>query len=182
MIEKRVPCTEPQSGKKGIYEITDNFYRFWYRFIFTNENYYSMLGPERSTKEVMENINDYMGPVFEKICTQYLFRAAGEGKLPFIPYKIGKWWGNNPILKAQDDIDILAFDRTGEKAVFCECKFRNRPLSMEEYDDLVTASNIFSDVNEKYLLFFSKSGFTEEVKKRAGREKAELYTIEDLYP
>lgn len=97
LVEKRIPCTELEKSKKGIYEITDNYYRFWYRFLFTNKNYYSLLGLERSAKEIIDNINDYMGPVFETICEQYLYRAARENKLPFIPYKMGKWWGNNRV-------------------------------------------------------------------------------------
>ena len=51
LIEKCVPCTEPETSKKGIYEITDNYYKFWYRFLFTNQNYYSMLGLELSCEE-----------------------------------------------------------------------------------------------------------------------------------
>lgn len=51
LIEKCVPCSEPETSKKGIYEITDNYYKFWYRFLFTNQNYYSMLGLELSCEE-----------------------------------------------------------------------------------------------------------------------------------
>ncbi len=181
LIEKIVPCGESESSKKGIYEITDNYYKFWYRYLFTNKNYYSLLGTDGACEEIMEHINDYMGPVFENICKQYLFRAARERKLPFIPFKIGKWWGNNPLLKAQDDVDILAFDKTGQKALFCKCKFRNKPMPMEEYDDLVTASNIFTNVKEKYLFFFSKSGFTNPVIERAKNEGSTLLTLKDLY-
>lgn len=181
LIEKRVPCTEASTSKKGIYEITDYYYKFWYRYLFTNQNYYDMLGLDLACEEIMENINDYMGPVFEKICEQYLIRAARMKKLPFIPYKMGKWWGNNPLLKEQDDVDILAFDKTGKKALFCECKFRNKPMPMEEYDDLVMAAEIFRHVEEKHFMFFSKSGFTEPVKERAKRENAVLLTSNELY-
>lgn len=181
LIEKHVPCTEAVTSKKGIYEITDHYYKFWYRYLFTNRNYYSMMGIELSCAEIMESINDYMGPIFEEICRQYLIRAAKQRKLPFIPYRIGKWWGNNPFLKKQDDIDILAFDKSGEKALFCECKFRNKPMPMEEYEDLIQASAIFKQVKEKHLIFFSKSGFTTPVRERAGREGAKLLTLSDLY-
>ena len=141
---------------------------------------YIKVKPE-DCEEILENVNDYMGPVFEKICEQYLIRAARAKKLPFIPYKMGKWWGNNPLIKAQDDVDILAFDKTGKKVLLCECKFRNKPMPMEEYDDLVMAAEMFKNAEEKYLMFFSKSGFTESVKERAARENAVLLTIEDLY-
>lgn len=76
LVEKCVPCGQPENSKKGIYEITDHFYRFWYRFVFSNKNYYSMLGVEKACDEIMDEINDYMGTVFEHICTQYLIRQA----------------------------------------------------------------------------------------------------------
>ena len=61
-------------------------------------------------------MNDYMGPVFEKICEQYLIRAARAKKLPFIPYKMGKWWGNNPldVYKRQEyDADLERYRNGG---------------------------------------------------------------------
>lgn len=180
LIQKKVPCGDPASGKRGIYEITDNFYKFWYRYIFSNRSYYEMLGTDSACEEIMDEINDYMGPIFETICEQYLIRLAKERKLPFVPFTIGKWWGNNPLLKAQDDIDILALDKKSEKALFVECKFRNKPMPMEEYDDLVTATKIFPHITEKYMMFISKSGFTEPVKERARQEGSLLFTIEDL--
>ena len=181
LVEKHVPCGESENSKKGIYEITDNFYRFWYRFVFSNKNYYSMLGVESACDEIMDEINDYMGSVFENICRQYLMRQAREGRLPFVPYIIEKWWGNNPALKAQDDVDILALDKKGERAIFVECKFRNKPMPMEEYDDLVTATAAFPSVKERHLIFISKSGFTEPVLRRAKEEGVQLLTLGDMF-
>lgn len=140
-----------------------------------------MLGVENACREILNEINDYMGPIFEDICKQYLMRQARAGRLPFVPYTIGKWWGTNPVLKAQDDVDILAFDKKGERAIFVECKFRNKPMPMEEYDDLVTAAKAFPDLKEQYLIFISKSGFTEPVLRRAKEEGAQLLTLDDLF-
>lgn len=139
-----------------------------------------MLGVEKACEEIMAEINDYMGTVFEHICTQYLIRRARAGNLPFVPHVIGKWWGNNPVIKAQDDVDILALDKKGERAIFVECKFRNKAMPMEEYDDLVTAAEAFPELKERYLIFISKSGFTEPVLRRAKEEGAQLYTLDDL--
>lgn len=181
LLEKHVPCGEAVGSKKGIYEIIDHYYKFWYRFVFSNKSYYGMLGIERAADEIMDEINDYMGPVFEDICRQYLIRRARAGTLPFVPYAIGKWWGNNPIIKAQDDVDLLAFDRKKEKGIFVECKFRNRPMGMDEYDDLVIAAEAFPGVKEKKLIFISKGGFTEAVRRRAGEEEAELVEVRELF-
>lgn len=181
LLEKKVPCGEPDNSKKGIYEITDNFYKFWYRFIFSNRSYHAMLGEEKAYEEIMEEMNDFMGLVFEDICRQYFVRLAKAGKLPFTPYTIGKWWGNNPVIKAQDDIDILAVDKKNEKAIFCECKFWNKPMPMEEYDDLVSATEIFPHFKQKQMMFISKAGFTEPVQRRAKEEGVILLDLNDLF-
>lgn len=127
----------------------------------------------------MDGISDYMGPVFEEICTEYLWRQAKAHALPFIPAVIGKWWGTNPLLKQQDDIDILALDKT--EGIFCECKYWNRPMLMEEYDDLVQATSAFPKVTKKHLVFFSKGGYTQPVIERAQREGTHLLGISDLF-
>ena len=111
LLEKHIPCGESDSSKKGIYEVTDHFYKFWYRYVFSNKSYYGMLGIDKAADEIMGEISDYMSPVFEDICRQYLIRRAQDERLPFVPYVIGRWWGNNPVIKEQDDVDLLALDR-----------------------------------------------------------------------
>ena len=49
---------------------------------------------------------------------------------------------------------------------------------MEEYEDLVTATKAFPEAMKKYLMFISKSGFTEPVKRRAEEEGAVLLTAD----
>ena len=85
------------------------------------------------------------------------------------------------MLKAQDDVDVLALSENGTQAIFCECKYRNQPMPMEEYEDLLAASMAFPRVKEKWFCFFSKGGYTQPVQERAAREGAKLFTIEDLY-
>lgn len=181
LIEKRVPCGESKESKKSIYALTDHFYRFWYHYIFANRSYYELLGSEKASKEIINDISDFMGLAFEEICKQYLIRQAKAGRLPFVPSEIGKWWGNNQVIRAQDDVDLLALDKKKNKAIFCECKFTSRPMPMEEYNDLVVATKAFPEGMKKYLYFISKSGFTDSVQKRAKEEGAVLLTIDDLF-
>lgn len=98
-----------------------------------------------------------------------------------MPFQIGKWWGNNPVIKAQDDVDILALSKDEKSAIFCECKYRNRLMPMEEYDDLMTAAMAFPTIKNKYFMFISKSGFLKPVKKRADEDGVMLFTIDDLF-
>lgn len=181
LVEKRMPCGEPSGSKKTIYTLTDNFYRFWYHYIFANKSYYEMLGEADAAEEIIGDISNFMGIAFEDICRQYLIRQARLKKLPFVPAEIGKWWGNNPVIKAQDDVDILALNRKRTEGIFCECKFTNKPMPMAEYDDLVIAAKAFPDTMKKHLMFISKGGFSAPVRRRAEDEGTVLLTAEDLF-
>ena len=181
LLEKIVPCGEAPTSKRGIYVLADFYYNFWYRHIFSKRNYFALLGEAEAAREIMESLPDYMGAVFEQVCIEYLKRMAKKKALPFIPTALGKWWGTHPLLKRQTDIDILGLNASGTQGLFCECKFRNRPLPMQEYEDLLTAAGAFPKVSKRHFVFFSKGGYTAPVRARAQREGAILLTLEDLY-
>lgn len=61
LIEKRIPCGDKETSKKSIYVIKDNFFKFWFRYEFTNNSYYAMLGANDASKEIMEDISNLMG-------------------------------------------------------------------------------------------------------------------------
>ncbi len=129
-----------------------------------------------------ENISNFMGLAFEQICCQYMVRMAKLRLLPFMPYTIGKWWGNNPKKKRQDDVDVLLLDRKKESGIFCECKFRNIHFDKSEFEDLIAASEIFTQVKNRYYYIFSKGGYTEWVIDEAERlGNVKLLGIDDLF-
>ena len=181
LVEKKVPCGEPGNSRKGIYKLTDNFFRFWFRYEFTNNAYYEMLGADEASKEIMDGISDYMGDAFEEICMEYFVRKAKKKELPFTPFQIGKWWGNNMHIKAQDDVDILMIDKTGKKGIFVECKFTNSKMPHVEYEDLKTALLAFPNIEEKHLYFISKSGYEESVVRHAKEDGAVLLGLDELF-
>ena len=179
IVTKSVPYGEKESSKKSVYQIKDNYFKFWYRFIFPNEGKINLLGEEKAAESIIDSLSDYMGLVFEDICREYMVRLAQKGNLPFIPDGFGKWWGNNPTKKRQDDIDIIGTD--GNKGIFCECKFRNELFDLPEFNDLLSASEIFTQINEKHFYLFSKSGFTQAVKDQAANYNINFVTIPDLF-
>jgi len=181
IVEKKVPCGEGEVSRKGIYKLTDNFFRFWFRYEFTNNAYYEMLGADAASKEIMDGINDYMGDAFEGICMEYFMRKAKKKELPFVPFHMGKWWGNNPHIKAQDDVDILMIDKTGKKGIFVECKFINSKMPHSEYEDLKTAMLAFPNIEDKYIYFISKSGYEKSVIRHAAEDGAILLGLDDLF-
>ncbi len=181
LIEKRIPCSAPETSKKSIYVIKDNFFKFWFRYEFTNNSYYAMLGTKEASKEITKDISNLMGNAFEKIGKEFIIRLAKQRKLPFIPYHLGKWWGTNPAIKAQGDVDLLAIGRSGKEAIFIECKFTSQPIPYDEYENLLIAIKAFPNIQEKHLWFISKSGYTNSVIEQAKKNHATLLTIDDLF-
>ena len=94
---------------------------------------------------------------------------------------IGKWWGNNLHIKAQDDVDILMIDKTGKKGIFVECKFTNSPMPHKEYEDLKNAMLAFPDIKEKDMYFISKSGYEASVIRHAEEDGALLLGLGELF-
>lgn len=67
IVRKETPITE-KNGKKTVYLITDNFFRFWYQFVPVNM---SAIDSGRIAKiyphAVKQYLSDYTGLSFEKI-------------------------------------------------------------------------------------------------------------------
>jgi len=183
LITKKSPCGEKETTRKTIYRISDNFFAFWYRFLFTNRSYYELLGAKDASEEIFdsEEFSTYMGPIFEDICKEYMLRLARQRSLPFIPYQIGKWWGNNPLRKANDDIDILLVDKSEEEYILCECKFKNEEFGKPEYETLLERASIFPNAKKIHFYAFSKSGFSSWVQEHATDDHVTLIDIDQLF-
>lgn len=181
LINKITPCGEKETSKHSIYRITDNYFMFWYKFLFANKSQYDFLGERNAAETITEELPEYMGRIFKDICLCFMERLARAGKLPFIPHDAGRWWGNNPLKKQQDDIDILMLDKSRKSAIFCECKFKNSRFDMHEYNDLMDASEIFKQPENRYYFIFSKGSYTEEVISSAKVNDVHLLGIDDLF-
>lgn len=184
LLDRITPCGEDETSRKSVYKITDNYFAFWYRYIFANKTYYELLGSTDAAADIIGDLSNYMGTIFENICLQYLYRLARMHKLPFIPRYIGRWWGNNPKLHRQDDIDILALDNNHhpENVIFCECKFRNELFDMSEYNKFMEGQGqLFPEPQKRYYYIFSKSGFTNAVAAQAKKDSVTLVKPENLF-
>ena len=105
IVRKETPVTE-KPGKKTIYLLADNFFRFWYRFVPVNM---SAIDSGRIVKiyphAVKQYLPDYMGLIFEKMCQDYLLYYSGQSSIEL--NEIGQWWGADPGKRKQVQIDIV---------------------------------------------------------------------------
>ena len=181
-IKKEIPCGEKDRIRNTLYSISDNYFAFYFAFIFKHRNILNgFIFPEIFYEKEMTNekLNAFIGKRFEDICKAYLKQQFYLGKMPFYPQEIGRWWGNNPILKKQEEIDILALD--DENAIICECKYTNEKFDLKQLKDLEQSALCINKENKSFIIF-SKSGVTTKVEELIiDDSNYKVLTIEDLY-
>lgn len=179
IVKKEVPITEPEKSRKTLYRLADSMYLFWYRFVRPNmSGIIRGMGRQIYESMVKPQLSDFMGTVFENICQQYLFLPDIYAELPFTISEIGRWWGNNPKERRQEEIDIMAV--SGNKALFGECKWKNEKVEREVIDTLLSRGELFQ-YPEKYYYVFSKSGFREDaVEYSQIKENVRLISFEEM--
>lgn len=163
-IQKETPYGE-KASKKSIYSIEDNMFYFWYRFVLDNNSVIARGAADMVYKRIEPQLSNYMGRVFEEICMQYLWKQLLEGNAPIEFVSLGHWWGNDPIQKAQAEIDIMG-EQDSDSALFAECKWRNEKIDLDILETLIGRSKLFRYTKVHYYLF-SKSGFTKGCMEKA---------------
>ena len=178
IIKKETPYGEKIS-KKSIYAIEDNMFYFWYRFVMDNTSVIARGATDLVYKRIEAQLSDYMGRVFEDICTQYLWKQLLTANSPIEFVSHGRWWGNNPKLKCQAEIDIMG-EQDSNAALFAECKWRNENVDLDVLETLIGRSKLFHYTKVHYYLF-SKSGFTKGcIEKAEEMENVTLVSYADI--
>jgi len=174
LVERHIPVTEsPTASKRGRYRIAAPLFRFWFRFVYGNQDQLHMLDDDAYDKLVAPELADYVSPLFERLC---------QRALPDIIDRqfrdVGQWWFK------EHELDVLGL--TDEGLVAGECKFTSQPVSEGILADLQrTASEVRwseepADGETLYVLF-SRSGYTDDLKNVADtRVDVRLFELSDL--
>lgn len=179
ILIKETPVTE-KPGKKTIYTIGDNFFRFWYRFVPQNTSTISAGKIERIYDSVIRKYYpDYMGLIFEQMCRDYLFSYAEN--VPVVLSEVGQWWGTDPNAKKAIQIDIVGTPAEGNEYIIGSCKYRNTLVGVDELELLRNYANVFGKGKKYHFYIFSKSGFTQGLREASDRYEVTLVSLSDLY-
>ena len=179
IVKRETPITE-KPGRKTIYLLADNFFRFWYRFVPTNV---SAIDSGRIAKTYAHAVKpyfaDYMGLVFEQMCKDYLLYYAKD--LPIELNEIGQWWGTDPIQKKQIQIDIVGTPVEGRSYLIGSCKYRNEKIGMDELELLRNYATVFGKGDRYHYYIFSKGGFTDGLLDAQAHGEVTLVTLDEMY-
>lgn len=183
IVVREKAITDESNKKKVQYNLKDNMFRFWYKFVPDGMGaieldrgefyYYNVVKPR---------LPEFMGSVFEDMCKYFTLFSGLSGRLNCFVTTVGKWWGTDPVKRETTDIDVVGLDKMSKKAVLGECKFRNEPIDKKIYEELLEKNGLIAkEYTVVQYLFFAKGGFTDWVTEHAEDDLVKLVGLEELY-
>jgi AAA+ ATPase superfamily predicted ATPase len=176
LVEREVPVTEDKAkSRRGRYRILDPLFRFWFRFVYGNEDRYERLGADAYETVIEPELADFVSPAFETWCQDILPDLYPDTMFT----DIGRWWYN------EHEVDVVGLTANGTM-VTGECKFTSAPFdysalaSLESHTEEIRWSPDGTGVEHEYALF-ARNGFTQSVHDSAAdRDDLQLFDLEQI--
>ncbi len=137
IIIKEMPVGAKVLSKNAVYNIRDNFFTFWFRFIFKYAHIVEIDGYEQLRTLIRRDYPTFSGLTLEK----YFREKAKESKRYTL---IGRWWDR----KGENEIDMIAANELDKTVEIFEIK-RNRKnidltLLREKVSKMLTTLQLFN--------------------------------------
>ncbi len=120
IIKKIKPIFAKEGSRTLKYEIIDNYFNFWFRFIFKYKSAIEIENYEFVKEIVRRDFRVYSGKFLERYFIEFM-KESGEFS------QIGTYWerGN------QNEIDIVALNELAKKVIICEVKLNPKKIDLE---------------------------------------------------
>lgn len=172
VIRKEFPVTQKKERRNAHYSLSDNYFDFWFEFIYPSKSLIEEDKQEILLNKIKERLRTHFSSVFEQVCREIV------QKLPYGFSKVGRWWEGNK------EIDVIGLNEKENVILIGECKWSGKQVGTDLLNKLTEKSeNIKWKIGkrEEHFALFSKSGFTEELDNLAKQRKdLELYDLERL--
>lgn len=136
IIVKETPVGAKQLSKNAVYTIRDNFFTFWFRFIFKYSHFIEIGAYEQLCTLIKRDYATFSGLILER----YFRDKAKESKRYTL---IGRWWDR----KGEQEIDMIAANELEKKVEVFEIKRNRKNISLtalkEKTDRMLSAVNLF---------------------------------------
>lgn len=184
-IEKRTPVTEknPEKSRKGLYFISDNFIRFWFRYVYPYKGELELDNMQIVLDEISKDfIEKFVAFAYEDICKDIFVNLCKKEAISFVPSRIGSYWLND--YDGDTEIDVMAVDHQNKRIFAGECKYHAKPVDAPVYFSLKEKVSNAAGIKKAFPGYeviygiFSKSGFTGRLLDVA-RENTSLLLINE---
>lgn len=156
VISYEVPITEPKKWRtrRGRFVIKDNFFRFWFRYIFRNMSYFEEENYAYLQDAISSDINSFMGSAFEEIAREFLIAMDKQKKLPFEISEIGRWWN-----RKGEEIDWVIKCQSQDTIALIECKWGDNVDSERILSELMARETLVEHKRKKVVYIIIARGF-----------------------
>ncbi|MDS0223169.1 ATP-binding protein [Haloarcula sp. S1AR25-5A] len=176
LIERDIPVTaNPNSTRKSRYRLREPLFRFWFRYVYGQEEKLTQLDDDAYEQLVEPTFTDYMGTMFEQVCQNAL-----PSLIPKVYQGIGYWWHH------QHELDVAGLADDGT-LVAGECKYTTRRMTEGDLADLERSTGQVqwspADGTERteHYCCFCRSGFSDDLRQTASeRADVSLFTPEEI--
>jgi len=160
LVEREVPVTEPapHKSRKGIYRISDPFFRFWFRFVNAHRSELADRGAHHVlSTHIVPHLELFVGQAFEHTCREIVRDLVQAGRLRIAYDRLGRHWDR------EMEVDLVAM-REGAPVLAGECKWSRKPVGEGLLAQLrQKAARLSGSGPTPLLALFSRSGFTPAV-------------------
>jgi AAA+ ATPase superfamily predicted ATPase len=127
VISRLKPILAKPNSKTSAYEISDQFLRFWFRFVWP----YQSLVERRQLTLLRQNMGQHYEQFSGRTLEQFFQQAAMEsGRYTMV----GNWWDR----KGENEIDMIALNEFNHSGIAAEIKRNPRKLSLTELERKVS--------------------------------------------
>jgi hypothetical protein len=164
IVEKEVPAGEDaMKSKKGLYRIADNFFRFYFRYVFYYKDLILTDQKEMALKILRDTESQFFALTYEDLA-----RSMANYFSQSRYFEIGRWWDR------KTEIDLVGIDKEEKRILFGEVKWSGKAVGTDILRNLREKGNLsqWSNFEKIQYVIFSRSGFTEALMNEAKSDRS----------
>lgn len=149
--------------RKGIYEIKDPLFRFWFRFVYPHRDLLELGNTSEVAGKIERDLNSYFGLAFEYVIEEILKTRSMHAFKNFT--NVHKWWHKDK------EIDLVALNEKSKQILFAECKWQskvNAERMVKELAEKACYVEWNSGKRKEHYAIFARS-FSKRIEEFEGR-------------
>ncbi|MBB5440066.1 hypothetical protein HDC92_003764 [Pedobacter sp. AK017] len=120
LINKNKPMFAKPESRKARWSISDNYMRFWFRFIYPSQSMIELGKHELLREYIVQNYEQYSGLMLEKYFREKLSESERITA-------IGSYWDN----KGENEIDLIAINDLDKTGIVAEVKRNPKKINID---------------------------------------------------
>ena len=174
-VAPRAPLAAGGFESRVSYELTDPYFRFWFRYVAPNRSRLEQGRVDEVLQEILADFDNVMGWAFEACCRRWVAAYAPD-EATGAPQEIGSYWSRD----GRTEVDVVGTRK--QRYVFVgSCKWR-KTVGTDVLSQLRAQQEALGPKAARArLAIFAREGFTDELRGEAAEEDVLLVTAADLF-